>query len=182
MINVTNINETKFQQKKITREINKVIDNGFNVMPNDNDIINESKFNWDDLTALKDELASKIFEFINQVTSIVTNPNIINNLNDNKEQFNQTVKIFFSDINDFSNSIKVLREQHEHLTGLVKDVQEYDLYNRLAIHYHSSFIELISLITPTLSNLVLITSEVANKAKQNNTPVIIDNDTNTTIQ
>lgn len=157
----------EFTQTKISKAINNVINGEYKVVTdNDHNLLKDSNFSWDDLNQLKEELAAKVMEFIHQVTSIINTPEILNNLNEHIHEFNKTVEIFFTDMNDFSSKVKNLREQHETKSGLVTNLDDYDLYNRVAVHYHSAFTELISLITPTLSELVLIASEATNIAKQ----------------
>lgn len=152
---------TEFQKKQISREVDKVINSGFSIdMSRDTELLDDKPYDWNDINILKDELGNSIIQFLGQVNSIITNPDVISNLKDKKEHFEKLINIFFTDINDFSHKVKELREQHEGMSGHVKDINEFNNYNRIAITYHSMYNELLSLITPTLSELVLVISEV----------------------
>lgn len=149
------------KQKQITKEVNKALTNGFSInTESDEEFLKNSNFSWDDLNTLKDELGKNILEFVVNVTSIINNKEIINNLNDKRDYFNKLVALFFSDINDFSNKIKSLREQHEHLTGHINNINDFNIYNRIAINYQALFSELATLITPIISDIILTVSEL----------------------
>ena len=152
-----------FKQKKITREINDVLSKDFEIDTSaDGEILRDKDFSWDDLNKLKEELGQSVIQFVAQVNRIITNPEIVNNLGDKRDHFNKVVALFFNDINNFSNKIRELREQHENRSGPVKDINEFNIYNRIAISYHSLFVELTTLVTPTLSDIMLTVSEVTN--------------------
>lgn len=152
-----------FQQKQITTEINRAINQGFSIDTHeDAELLINQNYSWDDLNKFKEELGNSVLQFVYQVNEIITSPNVINNLGEHKEHFSKLVNVFFTDINEFSNRVMSLRVQHEHLTGPIKDLNEYNLYNRIAINYHSLYTELSALVTPTLSELVMTISDVAN--------------------
>lgn len=151
----------KLEKKQITKEINKALSSGFNInTETDEEFLRKSKYNWDDLNKLKDDLGFSIIDFIGQVNVAITNPDIINNLGNQKEHFNKVVNLFFSDINDFSHKVKTIRTEHEHLSGHINNINEFNNYNRIAIQYQALFSELATLITPTLSDLMLTINEV----------------------
>lgn len=155
------------QQKQLTKAINKVIKDDFKVNTTDDEsILENSNFSWDDLTKLKEELGNHILDFVAQVNSTVTNQAVINSLKDQLPYFNKLVMVFFSDINDFSGKVKTLREQHEGKTGPINNITEFDTYNRIAIMYQSYFTELTALVAPTLSDLVLVIAEAAQSSKE----------------
>jgi hypothetical protein len=151
----------KLEQKLITKEINKALSSGFNInTESDEDFLSKSTYNWDDLNKLKEELGISILEFIGQVNCAITNPDIINNLGDQKDHFNKVVNLFFSDINTFSHKVKDIRVVHEHLSGHINNINDFNNYNRIAIQYQALFSELATLITPTLSDLMLTINDV----------------------
>lgn len=151
----------KLQQKQITREINKALSSGFSInTESDEEFLSKSNYSWDDLNKLKDELGVSILEFIGQVNCAITNPDVINNLGAQKDHFNKVVNLFFSDINDFSHKVKDIRTEHEHLTGHIDNINDFNNYNRIAIQYQALFSELATLITPTLSDLMLTINDV----------------------
>lgn len=149
-----------FEKKKINKEIDKAINEGFSIDTSDDaSFLKDKEYSWDDLNRLKTELGNSVLDFVGQVNTIITNRTVIYNLGDKKHHFEKLINIFFTDINNFSNKVKDLRVQHEHRTGHVNDINEFNLYNRLAIQYHALFTELSALITPTLSDILLTISE-----------------------
>lgn len=161
----------EFTQKPLAKKIEKIVNNNLHIdTSQDEDILNLHQYSWDDLEKLKNDLGNSILQFIGQVNTIITNAEIINNLGNHKTNFNKLVSIFFSDINEFSNKVKNIRLQHEGKTGKIIDLNEFNIYNRLSIQYHSLFTELTTLIAPTLSDLMLTISEISQELrnKENN--------------
>lgn len=163
-------------QKELTKAINTAINNNFVVNKNaDESLLQESNFNWDDLTKLKEELGKHVIQFMAQVSELLTNPSVIRSLKDKTKQFDKLIAVFFSDINEFSGKIKTLRTEHESKNGPVIDIAEFDAYNRISIMYQSYFTELHSLVTPTLSELLFLVSECI----PNDTSNIVNSSVNT---
>lgn len=149
------------EKKKIAREIDNAIagEMSYNGL-SEEETLRLQNYSWNDLNVLKEDLGKNIVEFIGQVNLIITNPDIIANLGNKKEDFNKLVTLFFSDINNFSKKVADLRVQHEDKVGQIGTLEEFDTYNRIAIMYQALFSELATLITPTLSEIVLLISEV----------------------
>lgn len=161
------------EQKQITKEINKALNSGFKInTESDEDFLKNSNYSWDDLNNLKEDLGKNILEFVFRVNEIIQNKDIVNNLNDKKEHFDKLISLFFSDINNFSLSVKNLRKQHEHLSGHINNINDFNVYNRIAIQYQSLFSELATLITPTLSDLMLTITDVASEQKSSLTNIV----------
>jgi hypothetical protein len=147
--------------KQITSAVNSALASGFQINTDgDSAYLADKNYSWNDLVQLKNELGNSILEFVGQVNMIITNPDIINNLGAKKTHFERVVQVFFADVGAFSNKVATLRAEHEHLSGAVTDISQFNLYNRVAITYHSLFTELQTLVTPTLSDLVLTVSEL----------------------
>lgn len=164
----------KLKEKELSKSINKAFEEGFQINTNEDEkFLQKESYSWDDLNQLKTELGQRIMEFIAQVNMITSNPQVTSNLGEDKDHFQKVVVTFYNDVNHFSNKIKVLREEHEHLTGKVKDINEFNVYNRIAITYHSLFMELSTLITPTLSDLVLTVSKIEGNLVLENQPVAV---------
>lgn len=154
-------NDFNLEKKKIAKEIdNALIGNMTLNGLSEEEALRLQNYSWDDLNKLKDDLAARIIDFLGQVNAIVTNLDIIRNLGDKKEHFNKLVNLFFSDINTFSKKVAELRVLHETKFNQISDLEEFDMYNRIAIMYQSLFSELATLITPTLSEIVLLISDV----------------------
>lgn len=152
---------TNLKPKQITAAVNNALAAGFQINTQDDaQHLQDKSYNWNDLIQLKEELGGSILEFVGQVSQITMNPQIINNLGNKKAHFERVVELFFADVGAFSNKVKELRVQHEHLSGPVGDINQFNTYNRIAITYHSLFTELQTLVTPTLSDLVLTVSEL----------------------
>lgn len=171
----------KLERKQIAKEIDNVIQNGFNIdSSHDEDFLKTSTYTWDDLNQLKQDLGNQIVEFIGQVNTVITNRDIIANLGDKTAHFNKVVELFFSDINNFSFKVKDIRVQHEHLSGHIDNLNDFNNYNRIAIQYQSLFSELATLISPTLADMMLTVSEVVsvNMNQAVNEPVVIEGEVN----
>lgn len=151
----------KLERKQIAKEIDNVVQNGFKIdASHDVDFLQTTEYNWEDLNKLKEDLGNQIIEFIAQVNSVITNPEIIRNLGNKAEQFNKVVELFFSDVSNFSLKVKEIRVQHEHLIGRILDLNDFNNYNRFAIQYQSLFSELATLLSPTLADLMLTIAEI----------------------
>lgn len=147
--------------KQITSAVNAALATGFQInTTGDAAFAAEQAFSWDDLNTLKQQLGQGVLEFVGQVNAIITNPQIISNLGNKKAHFERVTEVFFSDINTFSQKVQELRVQHEHLTGPVTDLNQTNLYNRIAFSYHTLYSELQVLVTPTLSDLVMTVHEL----------------------
>jgi len=156
----------KPKKTKLAKDIGDIVDNGFNPKAkSEEELLIEAKYSWDDLNSLKTELGHSVINFVNQVTEVISNKDIINNLGDKLPLFNNIVKTFFADINEFSNRIKELRERHEDRSGLITELDEFTVYNNIAISYHSLFSELSTLVTPSLSELILLSTEAIDNLK-----------------
>ena len=147
------------QLRAISREVNKLVDNSFTVNETDDQAtLDAIKVVWDDLVSLKNELASQVLNLVHNVTSITANPAITENLV-NPGNFSRLVKIFFQDVNDYSSKIKLLREKHEHHTGRIASIAEFEEYNKLAVEYYGLSEELIHVLAPTVTEIVLMSNQ-----------------------
>lgn len=165
--NQNNLNST-FKQKSLTKELDSVFNKHIEInTETDKEFLEKNNYKWEDLNILKQELGKNIIEFLSQVNSIITRQDIIANLGNRKEEFEKTVMTFFNDINEFSSKVKSLSEHHENKSGNITNMNEFNMYNRLAIYYNVYTTELLELVTPTLSNLVLIVSEVISDIQNN---------------
>lgn len=157
---------TNLNAKKLSLAVSRAGTTGFSIdTSHDRDLLEGQNYNWDELNKLKEELGSSVLEFVGHVNSMLHNPDVVNNLGDQASHFTATIDIFFKDITEFSGKIKDLREQHEHLSGPVNDLNQLSLYNRLAMSYHSLCSELTILVGPTISELVLTVSKIIDKTK-----------------
>jgi hypothetical protein len=158
---VSKMNADKLEKKQIVREIDHAIQTGFSIdTSHDEEFLKTSEYSWEDLNKLKEDLGSQIVQFIAQVQEVITNPAIIQNLGDKADHFNKVVELFFSDINNFSFKVKDIRVLHEHLSGRIETMTDFNNYNRIAIQYQSLFSELATLITPTLGDLMMTVTEI----------------------
>lgn len=145
---------------------------GFEVdTSHDQELFSAQNYNWDDLTALKNELGQGVLEFTGQVTQLVQNKEITNNLGSDTAHFAATVDLFFKEVTEFSDRIRVNREQHENKSGPLASMDEFNTYNRIAMTYHTLCNELTILITPIVSELMIITAKVVDRAKKTAEPV-----------
>lgn len=153
--------------KAITREINKLADHNFTVNQTEEDFSTAEKIKvtWEDLLALKDELSSQVINLVYNVTSIVENKQILDTIV-NKANFSKLVEVFFGDVGEYSTRVKNLRAKHESRTGKIMSVQEFEEYNKLAVEYYSLSEELIHVLAPTVTEIIIMSNaDVAAKIK-----------------
>jgi hypothetical protein len=159
----------QIKPNKLSSDISAVLnpDTTLSIDPSsDEEILDPKEHNWDKLTQLKDELGRKIIEFISQVNAIINNQDVVSRLGDQTDYFNKIVLVFFSDINDFSKKIAEVRKQHDNLKGPIENVEDIDKFTNISITYHYLFTELANLITPTLSELMIILSSVDDQTSE----------------
>lgn len=158
---VSKMNADKLEKKQVVKEIENAIQTGFRIdTSHDEDFLKTSEYCWEDLNKLKEDLGTQIVQFIGQVQEVITNPAIIQNLGEKTQHFNKVVELFFADINNFSFKVKDIRVLHEHLSGRIESMTDFNNYNRIAIQYQSLFSELATLITPTLADLMMTVTEI----------------------
>lgn len=157
----TKMDANKLERKQIAKEIDNIIQSGFNIDDShDEELLQSSNYTWDDLDKLKTDLGNQIIEFIGMVNTVITNQAIISNLGDKTKHFDKTVSLFFSDINNFSLKIRDIRVQHEGKTGHINNLNEFNQYNRIAIQYQSLFSELTTLISPILADIMMTIADI----------------------
>lgn len=121
--------------------------------------LEKSDQDWDTLSQLKDELAEHTAIFVSQVGQVVCSPLVVHNLGKTLNKFKSTVDIFERDMTNFSEKIKQNRLRHEGKTGKIKSMEDYDLYNQISIEYHTLYQDLHILISPVVSEIMLMSLE-----------------------
>lgn len=116
---------------------------------------------WDDLSKLKNELATSMLTFMTEVESILHQPELLAMLGANREEFNRLMNVFWSDIDRFSKTMQTLRTQHEDRSGALKTMEELNEFTRLSMQYQTLQVEMNSLLAPTMGSIVLILHESA---------------------
>lgn len=161
-------------QEAVTPEeetIDRIVEEGIVDVTDDtelNDLLAKDNFNWDDLTAYNHEIAGQVMGFMHNVNSLISTPAIVNNLGEDKDEFDKLVTVFFTDLNDFSLRFKELAEGHADKSGPVKDVSEYDNFNRISLNYNSLNSELLTLLAPTITQIVALSFLAENREKAKN--------------
>lgn len=151
----------------VQRKLNQIVEAGLSVgKDSDQDLLDTMNQTWDDLDALRMELANAVMTFTGQTYGMIHNPHIQNLLGDRRPEFDQLAKTFDADIKGFSQRIKDLRLQHEGRTGRVTSMEDYATFNRLMISYTNANEELMALLGPTMTGMVLITNECTQAAVQ----------------
>ena len=121
---------------------------------------------WDTLTALKNELGNAMITFCVQVQTIATNPEIRNKLGDRLGEFEKLEKTFQHDIDRFGSQIQSLRSLYEDKKGMIDNLDDYGLYQRVWIEYNNTMMELHSLMGPTITSMFLIINQVMPQESQ----------------
>lgn len=156
--------------KTLTKEINKLVNNNFQVTTNDDDIVGNITSTWDEINELKYTISEELLNLVHNVNAIITNDEIIKNISEkDKDKFTRLVNLFFTDVNDYSFKIKELRAQHEEKTGRIESIEEFEKYNRLAFNYYTISNEIISILSPIITEIIVISSaNVQNKLNEVN--------------
>ena len=128
--------------------------------------LEKEEYSWDELTLLKDEIGTKLIEFTLEVNNILEDERIIPNLGDRREEFMMSINLFLKDVNNFSLKIKETREKHEGRTGKVLDLDEFDEYNRITMTYHGLYNELINIIAPSMTSIMLVIADTVDNHLQ----------------
>lgn len=158
-------NVVNLKPKKISTAVNKAVSSGFQVdTSGDEELFKDNNCSWDDLNKLKEEVGNSLMTFVFQVKQLAENPSILSTLGDKLDEFTGTVKVFFNDVTAFSDKIKDLRAKHEHLSGPITDMDSFDNYNRVTMEYHGLCNELTVLLTPTMAQLILLSSEAIDES------------------
>lgn len=144
--------------RSISKEVNRIVDKSLTVDSSaDEKTLMNLKVTWDDLVSLKDELAGQVLNLVHNVTEISSNPQITQNL-ESPDNFSCLVKVFFQDVNEYSTKVKNLRAKHEHHRGKIASIAEFEEYNNYAVEYYSLSEELIHILAPTVTEIVLMSN------------------------
>lgn len=167
--NPTKLQSAKsFVKKPTARAAQKAVGGDFTVdMDSDADLLDKNNEGWDDLNSLKENLANALVEFVIQVQSIVTSPEITSRLGDKRAEFDKLVTVFNVDVNSFASRIEELRAQHEDKTGSVTSIDDMNTFSNLGMKYQVLQVEINSLLAPTLAGLVMIVNDIISDDRSN---------------
>lgn len=121
---------------------------------------------WDDLNAMKDEMANSVLEFVSQVEEVSRQNVVMENLGSRKLEFERLHDVFYTDIDGFTKTVENLRSQHEHRSGRITTMDELTLYNALGMEYAVLNQKLMTLIAPTITSIILLVNEVTDRLQQ----------------
>ena len=151
----------------INRQIDKLVEQGMQIdRSKDADVMANLTQTWEDLNALRTQLAETVMTFTGQVYGLINNTDVLSVLGEQRTHFDKLVQTFFADVEAFSTRVASLRVQHEDRTGKVDALDDYGLFMNLSLQYQNASDELNVLVTPTLSELVMIVHERVDSAKQ----------------
>lgn len=121
---------------------------------------------WDDLNAMKDEMANSVLEFVSQVEEVSRQNVVMENLGSRKLEFERLQDVFYTDIDGFTKTVEQLRSQHENRSGRITTMEELNLYNALGMEYAVLNQKLMTLIAPTITSIILLVNEVTDRLQQ----------------
>lgn len=129
---------------------------------NDFDFIKDENYNWDDLRTLNSEINREMTELHGSVISVIANPNVIvaSMRKGRADEYSKLVDIFFDDMLEISTKLNNLLSEHQHLGGLIEDLDDFDSYNRIAISYHNLHSEALSVMGPNSAALTEMVTEL----------------------
>lgn len=155
----------KIKKRKINKELDKVFNKGIEFVDEQEQLIKESDFHWEDLNKMREELGYAMLEFANNVWETLSNKDIIDNLGEHKNHFDKLVLQIFHDLNVVSNKVAEISVKHETKSGKIETEEDYNLYNKISYEYHLLFSELTTLLGPSMTDLVVTTMAVLDKVK-----------------
>ena len=159
----------------INRQINKLVENSMgNDRSKDAEILANITQKWEDLNALREQLAETVMTFTGQVYGLINHAGVIGVLGDQRPHFDKLVQTFFADVKAFSNRIAALRVQHETRTGKIDNFDDYGTFTNLSLQYQNANDELNVLLAPTLSEMVLIVNDKVYEAHLQQTTDLLD--------
>jgi len=155
----------KIEKRKINKELDKLFNKGIEFIDEQEKLIKESDFYWEDLTKMREEIGYSMLEFANNVRETLSNKDIIDNLDEYKDHFNKLVLQIFHDLNIVSNKVAEISLKHENKVGKIETEEDYNLYNKISYEYHLIFSELTALLGPSMTDLVVTTMAILDKVK-----------------
>lgn len=160
------MSEGKFKKKSLVGAVEEI--NSGIVIDETDDLsyLEKENFRWEDLEMLRTEIGTALASFSSQIYASVVNEQLISNLGERREEFDRTINLLISDIQEFSKKVSRLSNAHKGKEGKICNLEEYGIYNRCSMEYNSSFIELTQLVTPSISKLMLLTAEVIDSLKE----------------
>jgi hypothetical protein len=161
--------------QKANKTIEQAVADSYTTNDTETETLDLSKFDWSNLVQLKKEMADQIMTFVGQVHSLIYAKEVIEYLpKDSLEKLGKVATVFFKDIEAFSSKVSSLANDHVNFSGIVKDIKEYDMYNRIVITYHALFTELGSLITPAIADMMLLVKEAQDNKEAQDASVVTD--------
>ena len=138
-------------------------------------LLNSLTETWDHLQNLKNEMAAGVLEFVGQVEEITNSQVIMQNLGQHETEFKKLLQVFYTDIDGFTRKMQEVRLQHEHRSGPIVSMNDLTLYNNLSMEYGLLNEQLMSLIGPTITNMIVIVHEAApmSQAPNNNVTDVV---------
>jgi hypothetical protein len=138
----------------------RLIQQGFVVNTDrDEEFFSQNQDAWSDLNTLKDSLAHTMLGFVIEVERITSSPEVMEQLQGRRAEFDGYLQTFYADVGRFSETIQSLRAQHEGREGRLVSMEDLTLFTRLSMEYQTLQVELQSLLAPTLGSLVLLLHE-----------------------
>lgn len=153
--------KTKPKRKAYTKTpVAKSVHQAFSIdTQGDSDLLDKNNEGWSDLSELKDTLTSALLEFVEQVNTFISNPEIVSKLGSNRAEFDKNTEVFFTDINRFADTIQELRAQHDGKVGSITSMDDLNLFTNLSMKYQVLQVEMHSLMAPTMSTFVMLINE-----------------------
>lgn len=149
------------KQTSISRAVEAVVNDSIRVnTASHNEILNNLTETWEDLQNVKNTIASGVLDFVTQVESITQQQVIMANLGQHEAEFRRLENVFYTDLNGFTLKIQELRVEHEHRTGAITSLDDLNTYNRLAVEYSALNSQLLTLIGPTITSMIILVNEV----------------------
>lgn len=126
---------------------------------------------WDELNELKNTIAHGILQFVGQIEEITGHEQIVANLGVYRQEFDRLLNVFYTDLDGFTRKIQELRAEHETRTGRIQSMDDLNIYNRLAMEYQALNSQLMTLLAPTITSLVIVVNDTVPTQQPATAPV-----------
>lgn len=149
------------KQTSISSAVQAVVNGSIRVnTSNDDKLLDTLTETWDDLQEVKNTIAMGVLDFVTQVEQITQQQVIMANLGQHEAEFRRLETVFYSDLNGFTLKVQELRAEHEHRSGAITSLEDLNTYNRLAVEYAALNSQLLTLIGPTITSMIILVNEV----------------------
>lgn len=151
------------EKKEVQQQIDENVENTYSMQDESENFYKDLNITWESLKDLNKELAAEFLKFTSDTFKIIANPQIYQTLGPDAAAFSTSSKIFLRDVHNFSEDIRNISKQFEDKSGVILTDEDYDLYNRMTFLIQSKYQEIMAVLSPVLTDIVIILNENSDK-------------------